>query len=374
MEHCARSDAMSDAICIKALTAQRIGRGNTLPQQPMSRRNPDPSLAEKVAALSRADSYPGQVGRIGTLETHMSWVFLTDRHAYKLKKPVRLAFLDFSTVRARERDCREEIRLNRRLAPDTYLGVVPLTMDADGKPRLGGKGRVVDWLVEMRRLPSDMMLDQVIAAGQADSAVVAKVAGLLSRFYTEASPVALNPCDYIGRFEREIEEHRRELTLPDYEMPAETVSTVILAEEAFLRTSAGLLGQRVSDARIVEGHGDLRPEHVFVGDPPEVIDCLEFNKAFRIVDPADELAFLWMECALLGAPDVGEGIWRAYVERTGDAAPEALPYFYQSHRACLRAKLSLWHLRDHDVREPAEWRSRARRYLALAAAAVGHYA
>ncbi len=340
----------------------------------MSRRNPDPGLAEKVAVLSRSDSYPGQVGRVQTMETHMSWVFLTDRHAYKLKKPVRLAFLDFSTVQARERDCREEIRLNRRLASDTYLGVVPLTMGADGKPRLGGKGRVIDWLVKMRRLPSDMMLDQVITAGKANTAVVAKVADLLSQFYTEASPIALSPSDYIERFEREIDEHRRELTLPDYEMPAETVSAVILAQDAFLRMSASLLAQRVSDERIVEGHGDLRPEHVFVGDPPQVIDCLEFNMAFRTVDPADELAFLWMECALLGAPDVGEGIWRGYVERTGDTAPEALPYFYQSHRACLRAKLSLWHLRDRDIREPAKWRSRAKRYLDLASAAVAHYA
>lgn len=374
MAHCARSDASTEAICTKALIAERIGRGDALPQQPMSGRNPDPNLAEKVAALSRADSYPGQVGRVETLETHMSWVFLTDRHAYKLKKPVRLAFLDFSTLRARERDCREEIRLNRRLAPDTYLGVVPLTMDEGGNPRLGGKGRVIDWLVKMRRLPSDLMLDEVVAAGKADAAVVGKVADLLSRFYTEASPVAMSPSDYIERFEREIDEHRRELTLPDYEMPAETVSAVVLAQDAFLRTSASLLGQRVRDKRIVEGHGDLRPEHVFVGDPPEVIDCLEFSMAFRTVDPADELAFLWMECALLGAPDVGEGIWRAYVDRTGDTAPEALPYFYQSQRACLRAKLSLWHLRDHDIREPAKWRSKAKSYLALARAAAAHYA
>lgn len=345
-----------------------------MPQQPMSGRKPDPNLVKKVAVLSRADSYPGQVGRVETLETHMSWVFLTDRHAYKLKKPVRLAFLDFSTLRAREGDCREEVRLNRRLAPDTYLGVVPLTMSVDGKLRLGREGVVVDWLVKMRRLPSALMLDRIIMAGKADAAVVAKVTDLLSRFYKGLPPVALSSTSYIERFEREIEEHRCELSLPDYEMPAETVSTVILAQEEFLRASASLLGQRVSDGRIVEGHGDLRPEHVFVGDPPEVIDCLEFNKAFRTVDPADDLAFLWMECALLGAPDVGEGIWRTYVDKTGDVAPGVLPYFYQSHRACLRAKLALWHLKDHDVRDPAKWRSRAKRYLGLAGEAVAHFA
>jgi len=296
----------------------------------------------------------------------MSWVFLTDRHAYKLKKPVRLDFLDFSTLEARERNCREEGRLNRRLAPDTYLGVVPLTASARGQLCVDGKGTVVDWMVKMRRLPGGQMLDRVILAGGADEAVASKVADLLSRFYAGLERVAVNPVDYIRRFEREIDEHCRELTLPDYTLPGEFVSAVTRAQTDFLRTNGNLLRDRVEKQRIVEGHGDLRPEHVFVGAPPEVIDCLEFNQAFRIVDPADELAFLWMECAFLGAPGVGEGIWRAYAEAAGDPAPDRLLAFYRSHRACLRAKLSPWHLKDHEVRDPEKWTSRAKKYLDLA--------
>jgi aminoglycoside phosphotransferase family enzyme len=340
----------------------------------VSGREPGPSLAEKVAVLMRPDSYPSPDGRVEALETHMSWVFLTDRHAYKLKKPVRFDFLDFSTLEAREWDCREEVRLNRRLAPKTYLGVVPLTMSGRDHLRLGGKGTVVDWLVKMRRLPSALMLDTVIKAGQADAAVVSKVAALLSRFYAGLAPVPMSPSDYIERFEREIDEHRRELAIPDYGMPDELVSSIALAQANFLQGSAGLLRERINGHRIVEGHGDLRPEHVFVGSPPVVIDCLEFNKQFRIVDPADELAFLWMECAFLGAPAVGGGIWRGYAEATGDAVPGALLSFYRSHRACLRAKLSLWHLKDHDVREPGKWRSRAKKYLGLADHAARQFA
>lgn len=340
----------------------------------MSDREPGPSLAEKVAALMQPDCYPGPTGRIEALETHMSWVFLTDRHAYKLKKPVRLDFLDFSTIEARERDCREEVRLNRRLASETYIGVVPFMMSGQGRLRVDGTGTVVDWLVKMRRLPSGQMLEKVILAGEAEAAVVEKVAHLLSRFYAGLAPVALSPIDYLRRFEREIDEHRRELALPEYGMAGELVSTVALAQTNFLRANGSLLRQRIAAQRIVEGHGDLRPEHVFVGDPPQVIDCLEFNEAFRIVDPADELAFLWMECAFLGAPDVGEGIWRAYAEATGDPAPDALLSFYRSHRACLRAKLSLWHLKDHDVREPEKWTSRAGKYLDLAHQAAARLA
>lgn len=332
----------------------------------MSGQTPGPSLAEKVAALMRPGGYPEPTGKVEAVETHMSWVFLTDRHAYKLKKPVRFDFLDFSTLEARERDCREEIRLNRRLAPGTYLGVVPLAVSGRGELQLGGGGTVVDWLVKMRRLPSASMLDSVIVAGRADAAVISKVAEQLSRFYSALPPIALSPSDYIKRFEREIDEHRRELAMPDYDMPNELVSSVILAQANFLQSNAELLHDRIKGHRIVEGHGDLRPEHVYVGDPPAVIDCLEFCRRFRIVDPADELAFLWMECAFLGAPEVGEGIWQAYAETADDRAPGVLLSFYRSHRACLRAKLSLWHLKDRDIREPDKWRSRAKRYLDLA--------
>jgi len=340
----------------------------------VSGREPAPSLAEKVAILMRPNSYSGPVCRVEAMETHMSWVFLTDRHAYKLKKPVRFDFLDFSTLEARERDCREEVRLNRRLAPKTYLGVVPLTMSGRGQLRLGGKGTIVDWLVKMRRLPSALMLDRVIVAGEADAAVVSKVASLLSRFYAGLAPVALSPSGYVQRFEGEIDEHRCELAMPDYGMPGELVSAITLAQANFLRTDGELLRERIRGHRIVEGHGDLRPEHVSIGDPPVVIDCLEFNKQFRILDPAEELSFLWMECAFLGAPGVGEGIWRGYAGATSDPAPSELLSFYRSHRACLRAKLSLWHLKDHDVREPGKWKSRARKYLDLADRSAGQLA
>jgi aminoglycoside phosphotransferase family enzyme len=218
------------------------------------------------------------------------------------------------------------------------------------------------------------MLDTVIKAGQADAAVVSKVAALLSRFYAGLAPVELSQSGYIQRFEQEIDEHRRELAIPDYGMPGNLISAITLTQANFLQGNVGLLGERISRRRIVEGHGDLRPEHVFIGDPPVVIDCLEFNKRFRIVDPADELAFLWMECAFLGAPAVGEGIWRGYADTTGDSAPSALLSFYRSHRACLRAKLSLWHLKDHDVREPGKWRSRAKKYLGLADHAARQFA
>ncbi len=120
--------------------------------------------AELVEMLSDPRSYAERPSQVTVCETHISWVFLTDRHAYKLKKPVRFDFLDYGTVEARRRACDDEVRLNRRLARDVYLGVEPVTSDTAGKPRLGGRGAAIDWVVKMRRLRADRMLDQMIVS------------------------------------------------------------------------------------------------------------------------------------------------------------------------------------------------------------------
>ena len=124
----------------------------------------EPGLSEKVAFLRRPEAYASRPPSVELKETHMSWLFLTDRYVWKLKKPVRYDYLDFSTVEARKADCELEVKLNRRLAPDVYLGVVSLVSDPHGRMQLGGEGQVVDWLVMMRRLPVDRMLDAAIYA------------------------------------------------------------------------------------------------------------------------------------------------------------------------------------------------------------------
>ena len=139
-------------------------------------------LAAKVALLRQPQTYPEAPSRIDTVETHMSWVFLTERHAYKLKKPVRYAFLDFSTRAARRRNCAEELRLNQALAPGVYLGVVPLVRDESGNARLEAEGRVLEWLVKMRRLPADRMLDRLIRQRAARESEIEELARRLADF------------------------------------------------------------------------------------------------------------------------------------------------------------------------------------------------
>jgi aminoglycoside phosphotransferase family enzyme len=325
-------------------------------------------LADKVRLLRDPSTYPESPRTVEARETHMSWVFLTERHAYKLKKPVRYDFLDFSTLEKRRTDCEEEVRLNRRLAPDVYLGTVALTVDAGGAMRLGGDGEVVEWLVKMRRLPAEHMLDERIRAGRLDNAELRRVALRLAAFYRQCAPATIDAGAYRAQFAEAIELNRRELSRPEHDLPGDPIAAAHAAQVDFLADDAGLLDARVSAGRIVEGHGDLRPEHVCLAPEAAVIDCLEFNRALRIVDPADELAFLAMECAYLGAPDAGELLASASLAAMGDEPPTRLVTFYKLFRATMRARLAIWHVHELEPRHWPRWRQSAQAYLALAEA------
>jgi aminoglycoside phosphotransferase family enzyme len=232
--------------------------------------------------------------------------------------------------------------------------------------RLGDEGVVVDWLVKMTRLPADRMLDRAIGDGRIDETAIGRAAAHLAHFFDNQPPATLSQSEFVQRFAKEIEVQARELARPEFHMPDSFVRSVISAQAKFIEVRPQLLRDRVRSGHVVEGHGDLRPQHICLGEPPAVIDCVEFNRDFRIVDPVEELAFLWMECELLGAPHVGESFWKTYSLIGGDRPPPVLPLFYKCHRACLRAKLSLWHLLDPAVAQSERWRARALQYLQLA--------
>lgn len=323
-------------------------------------------LRAKVACLKDPQTYPERPARIEALETHMSWVFLTGRHAYKLKKPVRYEYLDFSTLEARAQSCQEEVRLNQRLAPGVYLGVVALALDAQAKPRVESAGAPVEWLVKMRRLPAERMLDVVIRRGAPEREDTRAVAALLAGFYKESPPVALPEADYRRDYAHRVEVNRAALAAHAGGIPAAQVEAVHAAQLDYIRNAPQAFDRRVQAGRIVEGHGDLRPEHVCLERPPVIFDRLEFNRQFRIVDAADELASLAMECERLGAPPVGEELFRAYVEATGDDPPPALVRFYMTYRACLRARLAILHTRELERAGWPKWETLAADYLRLA--------
>lgn len=325
-------------------------------------------LAAKVDALRQACAYQGRPGAVSAVETHMSWVFLTTEHVFKLKKPTRSDGLDCSTLAARRFFCIEELRLNRRLAPWVYLDVVALRQGADGALRVDAEGDVVDWLVMMRRLSADCMLDHLIAQRRARAEYLAPVAALLAAFYRGLPPAITDPRRYHAQLAREIDRSEAKLCDPELGLASEPTRALFTRLRARLRECEGLLAARVGAGWVVEGHGDLRPEHVWLGTPPAVIDCLEFSLELRTLDSADELGFLALECERLGAADVGTALLAQHRELSGDAPAPALVDLYQALRACVRAGIALWHLKEPRYQGSPVWRARAMSYLQLAAA------
>lgn len=322
-------------------------------------------VAEKVRFLSRPESYPDVTRTVEVIETHMSWVFLADNFAYKLKKSVRYAFLDFSTLEARRRDSEEEVRLNRRLAGDVYLGALPLTLGSEGCLTIGGTGNAVEWLVKMRRLPAEYMLDKAIENHSVEPPQLRRIAELLYRFYEAASPVTITPLEYRDRLTRYVQENYTELSRTEYRLDHAWVRRICETQQSVLRETPNLFDKRVQNGHIVEGHGDLRPEHICLGPRPAIIDCLEFKQEFRELDTADELSFLAIECDHLGAKHIGDELFRLYTTISGDAPDDQLAAFYKSYRATLRTKIALWHTNDGGIKNHSKWVDKAREYLML---------
>lgn len=326
----------------------------------------EPTLADKVAFLSRPDAYPHGVAELIRRETHMSWVFLAGDRVYKLKKPVRFPYLDFSTLERREAACRAEFNLNRRLAPDVYIGVTPLVVSPRGLS-LGGAGPIIDWLVVMRRLDDRWVLEQVLREGRLETAQLDRLVTTLVRFYRRAQSAFVSPASHLAEWQKNLTVNRRVLLDARFSLPRGLIRRIDRVQRCFVANCANLLASRVHRRRIVDGHGDLRPEHVWLDHEVRIIDCLEFNTRLRTVDPLDEIAFLTLECERLGAAWAGQYIRKGVERGLHEHMPAELFLFYRSYRATLRARLAIAHLFEAKPRTPEKWPRLARTYLDIAA-------
>ena len=324
-----------------------------------------PTLATKVAFLGTPAAYPEPVGEVIRRETHMSWVFLAGDKVYKLKKPVRFPYLDFSTLDRREAACREELRLNRRLAPDIYLDVVPL-LATDRGLSIDGRGATIDWLVVMRRLAEHWALDRVIEEDRVRTSQLDRLVTTLGQFYRHAQRPFVAPAAQIADWNRNISYDCRVLLDRRFDLPSGLVRNIERAQRCFLERRTGVLARRARERRIVDGHGDLRPEHIWLTDGIKIIDCLEFNIRLRTVDPIDEIAYFSLECERLGAAWIGDYVKRGLARVLHDDPEPELFLFYRCHRAALRARLAVAHLLEPNPRMPEKWPPRACAYLRIA--------
>jgi len=328
---------------------------------------------ELVRDLLRPVAYGGSVRRVDFRATHASWVFLTETEVFKVKRPVDLGFLDYRTVEDRRRACLAEVRLNRRLAPDVYLGVVPVHRD-DGGHTLAGDGPAVDWAVHMRRLPDAASAAAHLAAGTLDALSLEKVARRLASFLREAATTpAFGALSTLAANVDENFAQTRPL-IGDL-IPARTFAEVEAFQRGLLAHHGDRFQARIAANRIREGHGDVRLEHIyFMGDgAPVIIDAIEFNDRFRCGDAAGEVAFLAMELEGAGRLDLAAGLVARFAEESDDFDLYRVLDFYLSYRAWVRGKVAAFVATDPTT--PAERRrakqDEARRCFGLARSATG---
>jgi aminoglycoside phosphotransferase family enzyme/predicted kinase len=303
------------------------------------------SPADMVADLLRPAAYPTpHPEHVELRETHISRVFLTEGEVFKVKKPVRFSFLDFTTVDARRRACEAELLLNTRLAAGTYLGLVPVRVDAEGRHHFGPDGDVVDWAVHMMRLPDEVRADQRLALGTLAPRHIDALAEMLADFHARASSDAqVAAHGTTAAIARNVRENFAEVDPAKDGLLTEAEAREIERWQLdFLRERARTFDRRRASGRIRDGHGDLRLEHVYIGEEGEltVIDCIEFSERFRCADVCADVAFLSMDLAAHGRVDLAERFLARYARAADDYELYALVDFYEGYRAWVRGKVS----------------------------------
>ena len=323
------------------------------------------SLAAKIEFLRDPGSHLDRPAAVDTIETHFAWLFLSRKFVYKLKKPIRFRSVDFTHLETRRAICELEVNLNRRLAESTYIGAIPLTYSS-GRLQLKGDGRPVEWLVKMHRLPAEQSLELACQREQVPTAQLKELVVKLVRFYAQAMPAHWDEDAYLRRLREALDRYGAQLSAPALGLDSTALKQLAQLQRAFLADKADLLKARIAQGRVVDAHGDLRPEHIFLLPDPQIIDCLEFSSELRLLDAAEEIAFLALECERLGCKAIGEQIGVLYREIAADPLPVEVMHFYRSMRAMIRALLSAWHLEESGQGDTRVWVDRAHWYLEIA--------
>jgi len=327
------------------------------------------SLPPHIAALLSPEAYPHRVGQVELIQTHISYVFLAGDFVYKVKKPVNLGFLDFSTLEKRRHFCQEEVRLNRRLCRGTYLDVVPVAY-VEGAVAVDAAGTVADYAVKMRRLPEERMMGHLLERDAVTPEMLRALARRLAEFHASAETgpeiEVFGGLETIGGNWRENFEQTepyigRTITVRQFQEIRGYV-------EGFLEQERDLFEGRVGEGRVRDCHGDLRAEAVCFTDGICIFDCIEFNQRFRFSDVASDLAFLAMDLDSRGRRAMSDELVGLYAGMSGDSTLPLVLDFYKCYRAYVRGKVDGFQLDEPEVpaAQKAAARGRARAFFRLA--------
>ena len=294
-----------------------------------------------VTAMMHPEFYPKPPDSVSHKETHISHIFFAGELVYKVKKPVRYSFLDFSTLEKRRYFLQEELRLNRRLAPLVYIDVLPIAFDDLGW-RLDGRAAPAEYTLVMRRLPDERMLPFLLDTGQVTAAMMTELAALLARFHTDAERVTdIDPDQYPALVQAQWNDNLAELArAPSQVIDPENCHAIEkFGAEFFLRHSE-TLKRRVANGWLRDVHGDLHSEHIcFAPEGIQIFDCIEFESKFRQCDLAAEIAFLLMDIEVRGGGSLIAPFLQRYRESIADTEANDLLPFWRCYRALVRAKV-----------------------------------
>ena len=307
-------------------------------------------MNELIAALQNPRCYPHPVASVRLIETHISWILLTGDFAYKVKKPLKLDFLDFSTLEKRRHYCLQELRLNRRLAPQLYLDVVPIVGSA-GAPRLEASGEPVEYALKMREFPQEALLSNRLAQGQVAPRHIDAIADALVTFHERA---AAAPDAQFGSAAALLQAAWDNFSAIDRLLTGNGMHLRISALRRWTHDRHGrlLASFCARRARIRECHGDLHSGNIaLIEDAPAIFDCIEFNAAFRWIDVMSEIGFIVMDLAARGRTDFAYRLLNRYLESSGDYSGLQVLRYYLVYRAMVRAKIDCIRARQPGLAE-----------------------
>jgi uncharacterized protein len=305
---------------------------------------------EQVEYLMNQCTLPDTCNNALLKETHISWIILTDRYAFKIKKPVSFSFLDFSTTEKRKFYCRQELKLNRRLAPEMYLKIIPVTQAMAGTESHGDE--VLDHAVQMKRMDNSLEMDLMLKKDQVTVNHVDRLAEKIAGFHQKARILknAFNTLLFHERY-ADIEKVSAFLAEKSGEEWKQKIDICVRKSYVYLNSIRNLSNQRVITGFQKNCHGDLNASNIFLYDDPVIFDCIEFNSDYRRIDVLNDIAFLCVDLEFYGKPELSERFYRKYLEYNrleDDPQNRKLFMYYKSYRANIRAKVTLMNMMEHE--------------------------
>jgi aminoglycoside phosphotransferase family enzyme len=308
------------------------------------------TMSDLIRDLANPENLPDRTENVTVIQTHISIVFVGDAFVYKVKKPVNFGFLDFSTLKKRQHFCHKEVVLNRRLAKNLYLGVLPVHFDGRRHVLGSGKGDIVEYAVKMKRIPEDRLMDHVFDRGKLDGQSLMNVAAVLARFHASAE-TSPRIAEY-GRAERfKINTDENFEQVDKYQgitVEKEAFRAIRKWTDLFYTSFHELFSRRISQGRVRDCHGDLHMEHICLTPDLPIFDCIEFNERFRYSDTVADMAFLLMDLEFHGGYREAEDLWKRYkaLAKEDEGQIDALVTFYKVYRAVVRGKVNSFRMDD----------------------------